>query len=255
MNESKNAMELRTWTQKSSSDEAEDLHLKRTRLNDDKGLLRLGKKPVLKRNFGFMSILGFSCTVLITWEGILVTSVQSLLNGGPAGVIWGFLIDWIGTTSTFIAIAELASIAPTAAGQYHWVAMMAPARFRGFMSYVTGGCPLDPLDSSDSDISSLGNHCWLASSCSVFRIPPGHFDPRNDCARSCRVHSSALAHITTLLVHSFHLRRGQLDYWKSPGEFRRLYPYIPPLRILWCPDSHGLLGTSFRRNGLFHVPE
>lgn len=39
---------------------------------DDAALARLGKKPVLKRNFGFMTILGFSCTVLITWEGSLV---------------------------------------------------------------------------------------------------------------------------------------------------------------------------------------
>ncbi|GAW25778.1 putative choline transport protein [Rosellinia necatrix] len=38
---------------------------------DDDALARIGKKPVLKRNFGFMSILGFSCTVLITWEGSL----------------------------------------------------------------------------------------------------------------------------------------------------------------------------------------
>jgi hypothetical protein len=38
---------------------------------DDATLARLGKKSVLKRNFGFMTILGFSCTVLITWEGSL----------------------------------------------------------------------------------------------------------------------------------------------------------------------------------------
>lgn len=38
---------------------------------DERDLRRLGKKPVLKRNFGFMQILGFSCTVLVTWEGIL----------------------------------------------------------------------------------------------------------------------------------------------------------------------------------------
>ena len=52
-------------------------------------LARLGKKQVLKvraqiltsipqkltygqRNFGFMSMLGFSCTTMVTWEGILV---------------------------------------------------------------------------------------------------------------------------------------------------------------------------------------
>ena len=38
---------------------------------DERDLMRLGKKPMLKRNFGFMQILGFSCTVLVTWEGIL----------------------------------------------------------------------------------------------------------------------------------------------------------------------------------------
>ena len=39
---------------------------------DERDLIRLGKKPVLKRNFGFMQILGFACTVLITWEGAIV---------------------------------------------------------------------------------------------------------------------------------------------------------------------------------------
>lgn len=38
---------------------------------DERDLMRQGKRPVLKRTFGFMQILGFSCTVLVTWEGIL----------------------------------------------------------------------------------------------------------------------------------------------------------------------------------------
>jgi choline transport protein len=38
---------------------------------DERDLIRLGKKPQLKRTFGFMQILGFSCTVLVTWEGII----------------------------------------------------------------------------------------------------------------------------------------------------------------------------------------
>ncbi|KAI1214242.1 putative GABA permease [Annulohypoxylon truncatum] len=105
---------------------------------DDRDLIRLGKNPVLKRNFGFMSILGFSCTVLITWEGMLIVSTQSLVNGGPAGVIWGYLIVWIGTLSSFTVLSELASMAPTAGGQYHWVAMLAPDSSRRFLSYITG---------------------------------------------------------------------------------------------------------------------
>ncbi|KAF2872028.1 amino acid/polyamine transporter I [Massariosphaeria phaeospora] len=105
--------------------------------SDDFHLQRLGKRPLLNRSFGFMSILGFTCSVLISWEGILVTSVGGLLNGGPAGVVWGFLVNWLGTLATFATIAELSSIAPTAGGQYHWVATLAPAYCRNFLAYLT----------------------------------------------------------------------------------------------------------------------
>ncbi|KAI1438258.1 amino acid transporter [Xylaria sp. CBS 124048] len=110
---------------------------KRTR-DDDAYLQSLGKRPLLNRAFGFMSILGLSCSALLSWEGVLETSITGLLNGGPAGIIWGFLINWIGTISVYISLGELASMAPTSGGQYHWVAMMAPTRCSAFLSYVTG---------------------------------------------------------------------------------------------------------------------
>ncbi|KAI3324961.1 amino acid transporter-like protein [Xylariaceae sp. AK1471] len=105
---------------------------------DDAALERLGKKPVLKRNYGFISILGFSCTVLITWEGSLVLFLTGLQNGGPSGIIYGFLLVWAGTLSVFITLSELASMAPTSGGQYHWVYMLAPPSTRKFFSYITG---------------------------------------------------------------------------------------------------------------------
>ncbi|KAI1110230.1 putative GABA permease [Nemania sp. NC0429] len=97
---------------------------------DDAALARLGKKPVLKRSFGFLTILGFSCTVLITWEGSL--------TGGPSGVLYGFLVVWVGTLSVFATLSELVSMAPTSGGQYHWVSMLAPASSRKFLGYLTG---------------------------------------------------------------------------------------------------------------------
>ncbi|KAI4688979.1 hypothetical protein J4E81_007696 [Alternaria sp. BMP 2799] len=105
---------------------------------DERDLIRLGKKPQLKRTFGFMQILGFSCTVLVTWEGILSVSTPSLLNGGPAGVFWGYLLIWIGSISIYTVLSELSSMAPTAGGQYHWVAMLAPPSSRKFLSFITG---------------------------------------------------------------------------------------------------------------------
>ncbi|KAF3005203.1 hypothetical protein E8E13_010824 [Curvularia kusanoi] len=105
---------------------------------DERDLMRLGKKPALKHNFGFMQILGFSCTVLVTWEGILQVSTLSLLNGGPAGVFWGYILIWIGSISIYTVLSELSSMAPTAGGQYHWVGMLAPRSYSKFLSFITG---------------------------------------------------------------------------------------------------------------------
>lgn len=105
---------------------------------DNLQLARLGKKPVLKRNFGFMSILGFSCTILITWEATLVLSTPGLANGGSAGVLYGYIIVWLGNLSVFTTLSELVSMAPTSGGQYHWAAMLAPRSSAKFISYLTG---------------------------------------------------------------------------------------------------------------------
>lgn len=41
------------------------------RHHDEIALARLGKRSVLQRNFGFMSALGLSTTIIATWPGVL----------------------------------------------------------------------------------------------------------------------------------------------------------------------------------------
>ncbi|KAJ5137874.1 amino acid transporter [Penicillium atrosanguineum] len=106
--------------------------------NDAIQLQRLGKKPVLKRNFGVLSILGLSCTILATWEGLLDTFTIALTNGGSAGAVYAYIFAWTGTACCFLVLSEMASMAPTSGGQYHWTAMLAPARYMKFLSYITG---------------------------------------------------------------------------------------------------------------------
>ncbi|KAH7190186.1 amino acid/polyamine transporter I [Fusarium oxysporum] len=105
---------------------------------DREQLARLGKRSVLKRNFSYLSILGFSCAVLVTWEGILMSLAPGLANGGPSGLIYGFVFVWIGNLIVFSTLCELVSIAPMSGGQYHWVAMLAPRSCSKFLSYITG---------------------------------------------------------------------------------------------------------------------
>lgn len=135
-------------------------------------LALLGKKQVLKRRFGLISITAFATCELVTWETVLSLFSQGYENGGPAALVYGFLIAWLSTLSVYTVISELASMAPIAgyvkicpcfhsysepgsalmsnrkfcemrilifqSGQYYWVYMLAPPRYKIFFSYITG---------------------------------------------------------------------------------------------------------------------
>ncbi|ORX91864.1 amino acid/polyamine transporter I [Clohesyomyces aquaticus] len=101
-------------------------------------LARAGKKQVLKRRFGLVSMTGLTCGLMCTWESLMVVFLVGFTNGGPAGLVYGFLIVWLGNISVFISIGELSSMIPTAGGQYHWVSLLAPQTSTKFFSYLTG---------------------------------------------------------------------------------------------------------------------
>ena len=105
---------------------------------DSETLARLGKKQVLKRRFGFWSLFAFAVCELITWETVLALFSQAFDNGGPAGLVYGFLIAWLSTLSVYTVIAELVSMSPIASGQYFWVYILAPPRYKKFLSYLVG---------------------------------------------------------------------------------------------------------------------
>lgn len=105
---------------------------------DTSELAKAGKKQVLKRRFGLVSMTGLSCGLMCTWESLLVVFLLGFQNGGPAGLVYGFIIIWLGNLSVFIAIGELSSMIPTAGGQYHWVSLLAPPSSKKFFSYITG---------------------------------------------------------------------------------------------------------------------
>jgi choline transport protein len=105
---------------------------------DSNTLALLGKKQVLKRRFGFWSLFGFAVCELITWETVLALFSQGFDNGGPAGLVYGFIIAWSSTFSVYTVISELASLAPIAGGQYYWVYMLAPPKYKVFSSYIVG---------------------------------------------------------------------------------------------------------------------
>ncbi|KAK7957323.1 uncharacterized protein PG986_006545 [Apiospora aurea] len=105
---------------------------------DRRDMTRMGKTQELKRNFRFISIFGFTMILMQSWEAIFGVGVLGLTNGGTAGYIWMYLVSWVGFLFVNVSMAEMASMAPTTGGQYHWVSEFAPRKHQKFLSYIMG---------------------------------------------------------------------------------------------------------------------
>ncbi|KAJ4392761.1 hypothetical protein N0V91_011276 [Didymella pomorum] len=106
--------------------------------HDAQDMYRMGKKQELRRNFRLVSIVGFVVVLQSTWESALLSAYFGLFNGGTAGVIWMTVITWFFVMAMIASLAEMASMAPTAGGQYHWVSEFAPPSFQKSLSYIVG---------------------------------------------------------------------------------------------------------------------
>ena len=69
-----------------------------------------GKKAVLKREWNFWAVLGFSATTLATWEATSALFASAYFNGGPVSVVYGFIVSVLGTVFIATSMAEMASM-------------------------------------------------------------------------------------------------------------------------------------------------
>ncbi|OOF98668.1 hypothetical protein ASPCADRAFT_394077 [Aspergillus carbonarius ITEM 5010] len=92
--------------------------------------------------------LGTSTETLLTRDALELARVgkkevmkHPIINnpsGGPPGLIYGYIGVWVAFLSIFVAMGELASMIPSAGGQYHWTSILAPASSKRFLSHITG---------------------------------------------------------------------------------------------------------------------
>ncbi|MCJ1461955.1 hypothetical protein MMC07_000555 [Pseudocyphellaria aurata] len=107
---------------------------------DAHDMSRMRKAQELRRNFRFWSIVGFVMILQSTWESMLLAASYGLTNGGTGGVIWVTVGVIVGALCMIGSMAEMASMAPTAGGQYHWVSEFAPRSVEKPLSYLVGWC-------------------------------------------------------------------------------------------------------------------
>lgn len=85
---------------------------------------------------------------MASWEFILVSLSVGFANGGFGGLFVCFIVTVTCFFSVVVSLAEMASMAPTSGGQYHWVSEFSPPAWQKVLSYSSGW------------MSTLG---WLAS--------------------------------------------------------------------------------------------
>ncbi|KAM5545481.1 hypothetical protein V8D89_000519 [Ganoderma adspersum] len=109
-----------------------------TVLEDEKELARMGYKQELKRELTLLQNFGVSFSIISVITGVASMFLYGLNTGGPAVMVWGWVVVSFFTFVVGLAMAEVCSAHPTSGGPYFWAAMLADPRHAAFASWVTG---------------------------------------------------------------------------------------------------------------------
>ncbi|CAH0041633.1 unnamed protein product [Clonostachys rhizophaga] len=91
-----------------------------------------------KRNFARSSMLALCVSLMATWEALTSVMAAGLVSGGPVSLVYGMIVAVIGSTCSAMSLSELASVQPTAGGQYHFVAHLSPRSIRKGVGWLGG---------------------------------------------------------------------------------------------------------------------
>ncbi|KAJ3494558.1 hypothetical protein NLG97_g3999 [Lecanicillium saksenae] len=99
---------------------------------------RMGRTQELVRHFRTLSMISFVALATSAWETNIFVFTQGLTDGGRPSVMWALIWCFFGYIPIYLSMAEMASMAPIAGAQYHWVSEFAPASCQKLLSYLTG---------------------------------------------------------------------------------------------------------------------
>ena len=92
--------------------------------SDEQQLHELGYAQELLRKMSGFSNFAVSFTIISILSGCLTAYAFGMNTGGPAVIIWGWVVVGLIVTLVGLAMAEIASVYPTAGGLYYWSAKL-----------------------------------------------------------------------------------------------------------------------------------
>lgn len=93
---------------------------------------------VLRRDIKPLEILALGFNICNSWIAIATSLAIAISAGGTVTVIYGIIVISFSYTAIGITLAELASVYPTAGGQYHFASILSPSKFNRAISYTCG---------------------------------------------------------------------------------------------------------------------
>ncbi|KAG2135194.1 amino acid/polyamine transporter I [Suillus bovinus] len=105
---------------------------------DETTLAKLGYKQEFHREFTPLEVAGLAFSYVGVVPSIVSVIFYAIPNGGPFAMVWGWAIACPFIMCIGLAMAELASAAPTSGGLYYWTYSLASPRCRNFLSWIVG---------------------------------------------------------------------------------------------------------------------
>ncbi|TQW03075.1 GABA permease [Cordyceps javanica] len=93
---------------------------------DTENMRRMGRSQELVRRFRLWSIMSFAALATAAWELAVFGVSPALVDGGRPGLLYSSVWCFLGFGPVYLSMSEMASMAPTAGAQYHWVSEFAP---------------------------------------------------------------------------------------------------------------------------------
>ncbi|KAM0345615.1 hypothetical protein ACHAPU_006268 [Fusarium lateritium] len=101
-------------------------------------LAQLGHTQELRRQYSLPSLCALCVCLMASWEALSTVISTALISGGAPCLLYNFILSTVCSLCIAGSLGEIASIYPTAGGQYHWVAALSPSSIRSSASFFTG---------------------------------------------------------------------------------------------------------------------
>lgn len=81
------------------------------------------------RDVGPIAIIAIGWNISNSWGAVAGSLVFTMASGGPVTLLYGLIVIFVLDGAAAATMAELASVYPTAGGQYHWTSILSPPKW------------------------------------------------------------------------------------------------------------------------------